>query len=159
MIKMRFSAVTLELLKMAGWYEGRQVDTSLIEAVLEKKGYTAFPIVRDFLSQFGGLSFENPSAEPPAAEDWHFDAVKAANGRSSSQIRRYELRLDLELCPIGEASRDYLIILMAPGGAVYAGYEADLFFVSGSGPDAIESFCTGKKLQKVPEAVQPESPS
>jgi hypothetical protein len=146
---MSFSPVTLELLRKAGWNESRQIDTSSMETALQERGYGVFPAVHDFLSQFGGLFFENPSAEPPAAEDWHFDPIKAANDRSSSQIRQYESRLGDILCPIGEASGDYLVIVMAPNGAVYSGFEADLFFVAVSGTDALESFCTGRKLKRL----------
>jgi hypothetical protein len=48
------------------------------------------------------------------------------------------------LTPIGEASRGYLIMCMAPGGTVSGGYDNVLLKLGSSGDDTLEALCSGR---------------
>jgi hypothetical protein len=78
----------------------------------------------------------------------HFviDPLRAARGRDPAWIRDYEQRThERALTPIGEASRGYLIMCMAPDGTVYGGYDDVLLKVGGTGDDTLETLCTGRE--------------
>jgi len=45
---MNISEITINKLKNAGWYQGRNIDIRTIEESLEKIGYVIFPKARGF---------------------------------------------------------------------------------------------------------------
>lgn len=58
--------------------------------------------------------------------------------------------LDAKLCPIGEAARGYLTLMMDDTGKVYGSYDDFFALVGNSGADAIEALCSGKDLEVIP---------
>ena len=151
-----FSGETLKLLRKAGWYEGRSVDTSAWERLLRKEGFTVHPVVTAFLQEFGGLEFKNPKKAPQASADWHFCVERAVERIYPERVvKYYNRRAGHQLCLIGDASNGYLILMMDETGQVYGGYDEEFFYLGKSGPEAIETLRTGRDLGRVPEL--PES--
>ena len=55
---MDVSEKTLEILKEAGWYEGRKIDITEMVSDLEKNGFVVFDTARRFMEEFGRLNVE-----------------------------------------------------------------------------------------------------
>jgi hypothetical protein len=144
-----WSSRTLEILRTAGWREGRKAKVKEMMQALGSAGYLPHAAAEDFLNTFGGLELEVPDAVPPAAEDWHFRADLAAEEISRASIRRYEARLETTLCPIGQAFRDHMTLMMGADGAVYGAYDQPVWRIGASGHDAIEHLCNGVPLEPV----------
>lgn len=49
------SELAKQQLRKAGWYEGRKIDLTKYEEVLDEKGVELFPAARKFLEEFGDL--------------------------------------------------------------------------------------------------------
>ena len=52
---MEISNKTIEILKNAGWYEGRKIDISENLKFLEEKGFDIFESAKKFMEEFGEL--------------------------------------------------------------------------------------------------------
>ncbi len=48
----------------------------------------------------------------------------------------------------------HMILVMSSDGEVFAGFDSFLCYVGTSGDDAIESLCSGRLLQKIPQLEQ-----
>lgn len=145
------SRIVARIMNQAGWFNGRHIDTSEYEKMLRSEGYHVFPAVTEFLSQFGGLYFENPDAQPPAPEDWHFDVKAAVKHAFPTNLYLYGRRLGDEVCLIGEASRDHLVLMMDGSGRVFGGYDQVLLYIGSSGLDSIIALCEGRQLTPLKE--------
>ena len=53
-----FSAATDTFLRKAGWSPARHIDVEWYTSPIQGYGYEIFPIVRAFLTQFGGLKID-----------------------------------------------------------------------------------------------------
>lgn len=141
---MNFSVRTRNLLLRAGWKDNRKIDIRPYEQSLMEKGFPVFPVLVEFLERFGGLSFHNPSAKPPAIADWHFRVQDSVRHAFPNNIKAYGRIAATKLSVIGEASRDHLMLMMDESGRIFGGYD-DIFLVIGiSGEDAIEGLCAGR---------------
>jgi|SRR5215813_5271228 len=145
----KLSKKSINLLLQAGWSEDRSIDTATFEKLCKDNGMKFFPVVADFLRIFGNLRMVNPHAIPPAAEDWQFD-VAAAVKYGANIAPYYGHRLGGDVCMIGQAQREYMLLMMNEQGQVYAGYDQLIWFVGDSGIDAINALSEGRKLTKVP---------
>jgi SUKH-3 immunity protein len=152
---MSFSEQTRELLIQAGWTEDRWIDPGPYELLLKEKGFPVFPALSEFLARFGGLSFRNPAAVPPAAEDWHFRVKDALRHAFPNNIAAYSKIVGSPLSVIGEAFRGYLLLMMDARGRIFGGFDEVFLLMGTSGEDAIEALCSGRKLQP----VSPEQPA
>jgi hypothetical protein len=155
MIEMRveFSEKTLVALKGAGWVEGREIETRRIEQLLKEEGYTVFPSVVTFLSEFGNLLIEFQDVNNMLEnERFHFNVDKACESVFSSWILEvYAGRVNSQLCIIGQAAREHLVLTMDVSGRVFGGFDDLLYFLGDSGPAAIERLvCGGDKPVKIP---------
>jgi hypothetical protein len=148
-----FSEKVDAILKEGGWHQDRAIDTSAIEAFLRAEGYPVVPAVVDFLRSFAGLSFVNPDAIPPAAEDWSFDVARIAKNNVDIVCKYYAKRVGRDLCVIGEAVGGYMLLMMDPLGRVYGGYDDAMLLVGNSPTEAIEALCDERVLPSVPEAL------
>jgi SUKH-3 immunity protein len=147
-----FSKATRALLQKAGWHDERKIETAGYEEALRKRGYPVHNSVLQFLQNFGGLLVLHPHGRVPLEEDrFHFDASKAASSVDISRVLKdYNPRIGSPLCVIGQAFREYMVLLMDSDGRIYAGYDRVLVKVGDSPVEAIEALCTGKQLSKVP---------
>lgn len=147
--KDKLSKKSIDLLRQAGWSEDRSIDTSQYERLVKSRELEWFPVAAEFLCEFGDLYVVNPGAVHPVKEDWHFDVARAVE-YGTNCAPYYGRRLGREVCPIGMASREYLILMMDEEGKVYAGYDESFWFVADSGIEAINVFSEGRKLRKLP---------
>jgi len=146
-----FSKTTRELLEKAGWNDMRVTEISAYEHTLYERGYPVHESVLQFLRNFGGLRVVHPHSRVANTEDrFHFDASRAANSIDCLRVKDYSVRVGKSLCVIGQARREYMVLLMDSDGRVYAGYDQLLVKVGDSPVDAIEALCTGKRFSKVP---------
>jgi len=152
---MSFSKHTRQLLIQAGWTEDRWFNPRPYELLLQEKGFPVFPVLSQFLARFGGLSFRNLAAVPPAAEDWHFRVEDALLHAFPNNIAAYSKIVGSPLTPIGEAFRGYLLLMMDERVRVFGGFDQVFLVIGTSGEDAIEALCNGRKLQP----VLPEQPA
>jgi len=146
-----FSTTTRALLKKAGWYDKRVIDTGVYEDTLRKRRYPVHECVLQFLREFGGLTVIHPHKHFPNEEDrFHLNASKAANSIDFSRVKSYSARIGTPLCVIGQAYREYMVLLMDSNERIYAGYDGLLIKVGDSAVEAIEALCTGASFSKIP---------
>jgi SUKH-3 immunity protein of toxin-antitoxin system len=145
------SKQTAECLTRAGWHRDRLIDTSGFEASLRTAGFNVLDAAVDFLKQFGGLHIGYPHAKVVGREDeMHFDPSIVAKHIQPIKVNGYSKVIGKELCPVGEAARGYLTLMMGKEGQVYASYDDFFALVGTSGLAAIETLCTGKDLDVIP---------
>jgi SUKH-3 immunity protein len=85
------------------------------------------------------------SRSAESLDQFSIDPLRAVRGRDQEWVREYERRSqEPALTPIGEASRGYLIMCMAPSGAVYGGYDNVLLNLGVTGDDTLEGLCAGR---------------
>ncbi len=138
-----FSEYTRRILCEAGWHEGRVFDTTAYEATLHSKEITPSPAVLNFLREFGGLylRFPHPRA-PDSADDAHFDVIEATEGYEAEEHRDIVEIMEVEVCPIGQASRGYILLFMDTEGRVFGTY-VDAYFYGSSPDEALDTICQG----------------
>jgi len=147
-----FSEITVGLLREAGWTTNRDVPTTAHEQALKAGGYQVFPVVRDFLRQFGGLQISRKFVwnRVPLVSKFHFDARIAVGAWSPEFIKSFESSERGPLCVIGETEFGDSVLLMDEQGRLYSGTDEYLTLVGNSGYDAVEALCTGRKYRKIP---------
>lgn len=145
-----FTARTVGLLTQVGWSRSRNVDISTVTTCLRSEGYEVLEAVERFLAVFYGLTISYPYYKDPTVVDQtHFDAILAAQDVFPEHVASWEKRVSQSLCPIGEAFRGNMTLVMSETGVVYAGRDAELFRVGPSGEDAIEILCAGEELRSL----------
>lgn len=152
-----FSEAVLHVLQTAGWSPQRHVDISKYIVALEAEGFTVFPVVRDFLSAFGGLLIvhtweeEIETRSGPTRHTFRdiieLDAVDFADNVHPDNIDRYQTCIRQPLCVLGVWEGRTL--LMDPLGKVYGGFGPELWYCGDSGAQAIETLLTSKQIVKL----------
>jgi hypothetical protein len=146
----KFSPETRHILLSAGWFPGRQINIDAFCAGFREAGLKASTAVCSFLSEFGGLRLEYQHREVEGFRDWC-----TFSGRipiSPLWIKTYSRVVKEDLCVIGTAFEDYMVLLMGPSGSVVAGYDDVLLLVGRDGVEAIERLCQGTELDAIPVA-------
>lgn len=150
---MKFSDLTLECLKKAGWSETYRADMREYEQLMEKSGCPLPVPVKGFLSRFGKLTIKHPHFRVKSTEDnFHFDAMFAAAapaGHYCDDLDQYSERVGVHLYAIGEASRGYLLLMMGDNGQVYAAYDQFMIFIAQTGEEAVEALCSGREFKEI----------
>lgn len=147
--KDKLSKKSVELLRRADWSDDRSIDASQYEKLFKSRELAYFPVAAEFLRQFGDLYVVNPGAVQPAQRDWHFDVARAVE-YGTLDAPYYGWRLGRDLCPIGMAAGEYLILMMDVEGKVYAGIDQSFWFVADSGIEAINVLSEGREWKKLP---------
>ena len=144
-----FSASTLASLSQAGWHTGRTTSTLSYRLCLAAEGYVWFPAVAAFLGEFGGLALTFPPHHK--RDTLHFNACKASAGVDARWVcDDYALRLgNRQLCVIGAAYSDHLLLFMDDAGRVYGGYDDFLCEVAGSGLEAIVALVSNQPFPEI----------
>ncbi|MFF0829894.1 SUKH-3 domain-containing protein [Brevibacillus sp. NPDC003359] len=102
---------TMMILRNAGWYEGRNIDTKEIEEHLEKLGFIIYPEVKKFLIEFGDLVIEDT-----INDETHKTGVKI---KSSGAFKAEEKYAQENLVPVGFIDSDNLVLFVSESGKVY----------------------------------------
>lgn len=87
--------------------------------------------------------------DPTVVDRLHFDAETAARNVFPETVNSWATRLGELLCPIGEAFRENMTLVMDENGAVYAGRDDLLLDVGPDAAGAIEALCAGEQLKSV----------
>jgi hypothetical protein len=142
-----FSEDTVRFLKYAGWSATRDFQTTVHEQILDEAGYRVFPVVQDFLRQFGGLRirYRYDFRGTTIYTEFHFDVESAVDGWSSEFLPEFEEMAGGKLCLIGESNNCNSVLMMDEQGRVYCGSVYSKYYlkrIADSGADAVEFLCT-----------------
>jgi hypothetical protein len=140
-----FSSTALRALTCAGWFPGRSADTRAYERALEEDGYEVFPVVLEFLSEFGGLSIVHERLSGKQDTPC-FDAKIAAESVFPEQVAAYSSQVDASLCVVGEYCWRLYTIMMDQDGRSYGGVDQNLDYLGGTGVQAIENIISGENI-------------
>ncbi|MFX0196969.1 MAG: SUKH-3 domain-containing protein [Candidatus Hodarchaeota archaeon] len=149
----RFSTETEAFLKKAGWRKGRAVNIDDYVQFLKNETFDIPKTVINFLREFGGLKVVHPHAKVPGKMDFFsFNVKKAIQDHDPLWVKEeYSNRVGKQLCIIGQAFRDYMVLSMSEDSEVFAGFDDILVYVGSSGDQAIENLCLGKELKEIRE--------
>ncbi|MGI5506295.1 SUKH-3 domain-containing protein [Lentzea sp. CA-135723] len=140
----------LDFMTGIGWFPGREVDLTADLEAWAAGGYAVPGAVQEFMAECGGLEFEYPrSAAVGGTYSCVVSGVDAAGGLFRAKVAEYEVRLGLELCPIGHAAGRHLTLLMARDGRTYGGKDHFLAKVADDGYRALQAIWLRKKLLNV----------
>lgn len=129
----RFASEAEEVLRAAGWFEGRNVATSRWVAQIQRDGYIPFEALTRFLSEFGGLRLV---VRGRILID--LDGATFLSRTVPENVKDLSCAAGEELCPIG-GDEPYTFLLMGLSGSVHLYNDAQLTRVAGSGELALES--------------------
>ncbi|MCG8915736.1 SUKH-3 domain-containing protein [Actinokineospora sp. PR83] len=143
--KARFPAEVDDLLRAAGWFPGRAVDTTPCSAAWAELGLTGGPT--EFVREFDGLTVTHPPFVD-VGEVRHFDhtgfgVVDAVAGLSPRMYREYSTLAGVDLYPVGE-DRSHMT-LMVGSGTLFAGVDNYLFAHPGGLDEAVARICAGAR--------------
>lgn len=136
---------TEEILKNAGWYTGRQVDISGYERLYRQRGYEMWPVLAEFLREFGGVtaSYEWPTK---GDESWfEINPAEGLSGTDSSEIARCARTVGEPLTPFG-LQDSVTTLMMSPSGKVYGTMDGYLGLYGNSGEEALDCLCGERNL-------------
>jgi hypothetical protein len=128
-------------LAAAGWSLERRVDTSAAMAAWTGLGCLSSDAALGFVANFDGLVVEYAQTVPAGTgrtDTCVLSAVEATRSVFEPVVRGYEERVGESLCPVGLAASGHLVLVMAPSGRVYGGYDK---FLSRYGENGFEAVC------------------
>lgn len=111
-----------EVLKAAGWSEGRKIDTSQIKVHYQKYGYELFPTVLQFLEEFGMLKIvvDKPNNLGEKEERHHTDPqLVVGEYYKNGSFKTEENYAKEKLVPVGEACNENLLLFVSESGKIY----------------------------------------
>lgn len=137
---MTFSEETDRILRAAGWYPGRNVDTSRWFDLLADDGFSLHRAGRSFLARFGGLSVDvrGPGISR-ARTPFELDPILCLG--ESDRFQDWGETLGIQLTPIGELDRGRYFLAIDANGLVYI--VADWIGRLGPESEAFERLCRG----------------
>ncbi|RSK35418.1 SUKH-3 domain-containing protein [Hymenobacter metallilatus] len=147
----RFSPLTEDCLRKAGWHAGRKVLTLKYRAYLSfYERYSWFPEVAAFLGEFGDLTIKFKQDEG-GSDTLNTHACDASAGVDVSWIQEdYARRIGhSQFCVIGTAFSNHLLLFMDGAGRVYGGFDDYLCYIAEDGTKAIERICTNQPVQEI----------
>ncbi len=142
-----FSPAVLKYLKAAGWRPGRKVTTKHWESFLRNANNPVYPVVVEFLQEFGGLEVDFPDpGNPGDINFFHISPTDAAEHYFIDEdcLSNVNAWAGCALCAIGAASPYHMLLLMSADGRVFLRHGDFLWLIGMSGYDAIEKLCTTK---------------
>lgn len=133
-----FSEVVKNALVEAGWTPNRKIDITQYEKVLIREGYDVPKVLKDFLTQFGGLQLKTPhftEITPELLKKYpmlkphkipyqilHFDVIEAMGLPSKSPMKKeeiFESRVGEEMIIFGEIWDGRYRLEITPTGKIY----------------------------------------
>lgn len=112
--------ITLEVLKKAGWYEGRKINVDYIQEFLINRGYEIFPPVKAFLEEFGMIEIMDGETNIFNRDRFHTDTKRTIGDYlPQGSLKAEEQYARERLVPVGEIRNGYLRILISESGKMY----------------------------------------
>lgn len=120
---------TKEILKKAGWYEGRKIEIRDIIEFLESKGCYVHEKARKFMEEFGMLNIKTPTSESEEDikkynlsryEKHTTDIYRVFRGAFDSEYpEQFEDYIEEKLVVVGELFNENLNLMIAGSGKLY----------------------------------------
>ena len=127
---------TKRVLRNAGWYPGRKIDTSTWPDRLEKSGFTQTEAAEHFLSEFGGLVInQSGSGITCAHELFKFDPLLAEG--EDGRFEGWAVYLGEPLSPIEEIYHGRLFLGVSRSSDIY--FVENWLASFGSGQNALKA--------------------
>ena len=141
-----WSEETEQLLRKAGWHEGRDVgDHQLLSWNSKLAGPSGFEMFRqaeDILREFGGLSIDQPGpGQDFARTGFVLDPTLAEGERD--RFSQFEAGIGSRLFPLGETADGHAFLATAEDGRVFLIMD-DLIVVGSSFDEAVGSLLEGR---------------
>lgn len=145
---------TQEVLRRAGWSEGREVDPMpYMDRWKSRKVSTSDQALR-FVREFGGLRLDHePHVDAAGVRHMDFtvfDPISATDGISDRMLGEYSRLASLELCPVGQ-NRSHMTLLIAASGGFFGGVDNYLFYFGSNPNQALDGICSGARPKLVGE--------
>lgn len=112
----------MDILKDAGWFEGRGIDTSIIEKHYKEYGFELFPKVLEFLEEFGMLNIviAKPDRLGEKEERHHTNPLTVVGSYIRyGKFKEEEDYAGERLVPVGRCCNDYLLLFVSESGKIY----------------------------------------
>lgn len=110
---------TKDMLKDAGWYEGRKIDISAIERHYKEYGFEVFPEVKKFLEEFGMLEilveYKNGKKQVHSTNPLKVVGDYFCHGKFSAE----EYYAGERLVPVGQCCDGNLLLYVSELGKIY----------------------------------------
>ncbi|MFD9162150.1 SUKH-3 domain-containing protein [Streptomyces sp. NPDC059558] len=147
-----WSAEVETVLRGAGWYPGRNVDTTGWRERLEVDGFRIHSAAEDFLREFGGLTVVGGgSGITRAREPFELDPLLALG--EGDRFGEWGEEIGHHLFPLGELDHGQAFIGLDERGELYVVVNWLARF--GRMPEAMENLVLGVMPIRMPSSVQP----
>ncbi len=155
------SEQTQYALRKAGWSEERRLEPEAIERLYLSMGIPCFPMVLEFLQQYGGLVIERRWTKARSTQ-FAFDFASLLPYMTPYWMSDLEEELVPPICPIGKVAEGYYTLMMDEAGRVYA-HGDGVWFLGYTPDEALNLLCEGGDLfgelpyevNKYPEVQSP----
>jgi hypothetical protein len=149
--KMNIDPKVYNILKKSGWYENRELDEEEIAKKIKDEGYPVMKSVLSFMKNFEGLVIKFDNLQNGLKDDTiNLDFEQATHIETPGKIRKsYLPRIQKELCLLGTAYRDHLILLMSEDGYVYGAFENYFCLIEKTGIGALEAIILNKDFEEI----------
>ena len=144
---------TLRVLTAAGWQPERQVDVAPAVRSLEAAGYAPWTSLVALLEPLVDLRV--PITRNGRPDAFWFDPARAAEFSFRSWVGEYERRAGKPLVPVGFAHHDHLLLLVAPDGFWYGGYDDTFGVVGSNAEEMLSALVEGAGLRPLDEPGSP----
>lgn len=144
-----------EILKENGWRIPDVAEVNEIVAELRRRGFSVHQAAQDFFAKFGGFSAKFESRAHEGLDWFDFDVLNRGFF-DVEDVADYGGALGKILCPIGQARRGHLSLVIDEDGAVYGYYNPYIVRVGKSADEAINHLCNETK--GLPKAIYDGSP-
>ncbi|WP_092549819.1 SUKH-3 domain-containing protein [Actinoplanes derwentensis] len=136
----RLSEEAIKIVAKAGWFPGRHIDISAWRASFQELGLVMHEAAENFLSEFGGLSFEYDDSEPRRAiRSFEFDPLLGCG--EEGRFEDWGNLIEVKLFPIGEL--DFGVSFIAIGDDAVLYLVADWLARFGDGVDGVDNMIIG----------------
>jgi hypothetical protein len=144
----RFSAETEEVLRTAGWFPGRKIDTASTVSALKEDGFVPHDSALTFLREFGNLHVDvHGSGVSCARVPFAFDPLEASG--EQDRFLEWGESLGVQLLPIGYLDHHRYLLGIDHMGDVYL--VADWVSRFGAVDSALEKLILGIASEDVVE--------
>jgi hypothetical protein len=136
----------------AGWSGDRRTSTEAAIEIWNERGHLPSDAALELVSNFNGIEFQYSRAHLPGTrptDQCVMDVVMATRSIAAPVVRNYESRILEPLCPVGMAASGHLILLIAPSGRTYGGYDTFLARYGSGGFEALCAIFNGDKGAKI----------
>lgn len=141
-----FSPEVADTLISFGWSPDRRVDPSEWIAPFEEQGLEAPPIVREFLSRFGGLRFEvSGTGITIARAPFEIDPLLCLG--EEDRFFEYGADLGVAMFPLGRLENGHFFLGMDENGVIYL--VINWIARYGPWPEAIDSLVRGVRPEEI----------